>query len=36
MIKDASWQNLSVPKGGSDQFNKDLASGNLHGGGAKL
>lgn len=36
MIKDAGWQNLSVPKGGSNQFNQDMAGGKLPGGGAKL
>ncbi len=36
MIKDAGWQNLSVPKGGSEQFNKDLAAGKIQGGQGKL
>jgi hypothetical protein len=36
MIKDAGWQNLSVPKGGSHQFNQDMQQGGMAGGGGKM
>lgn len=36
MIRDKDWQNLSVAKGGSDQFNREMTEGNMSGGNAKL
>lgn len=36
MIKQADWNNLSIPRKGSAAFNADMQAGNRPGGGAKL